>query len=84
MAFAERLGHSIITHTMECEEKARLLRAHHRAASANSHAVKDLNTKMRNISVAEYKILRAAADEARIKSTEARTALKRHQAKHGC
>ena len=69
---------------MECDEKIRLVEEHHRAAFAYSHAVRDMNAKMRNASVAEYKILRATTDEARIKSTEARTALDRHQAEHRC
>jgi len=57
---------------------------HHRAARAYSLAARALAGKMRSAAAAEYKILRATANEARIKSAEARTALERHQAEHCC
>jgi hypothetical protein len=69
---------------MECGEKARLIEEHHRAALAYSQAVRDLNGRIRDTPAEEYRILRAAADEARASSTEAHAALERHQSEHGC
>jgi hypothetical protein len=69
---------------MECAEKVRLVGEHHVAALAYSRAAMALN-RMRAISTApEGCQLRAAVDEARSKSFEARGYLERHQAAHGC
>jgi hypothetical protein len=66
---------------MECEEKARLVEEHHRAALAYSMAARVLNASRARD--AEHEKWRAAADKARTKSKEAREALERHQAEHG-
>lgn len=69
---------------MECEEKAKLIEEHHRAALAYSLAARAVNGKTRSATVAEYKQRRQAADEARIRSKRAHAALERHIAEHGC
>ena len=67
---------------MDCEEKARLVEEHHQAALAYSLAARVLNASRGRD--AEHEQRRAAADAARNKSKEARAALKRHIAEHGC
>ena len=69
---------------MECAEKIRLVEEHHVAALAYSMAAMALN-RMRAISTAPASWqLRAAVDEARSKSFEARGSLERHRFARGC
>jgi len=69
---------------MNCGEKARLVEEHHRAALIYSQATRELSRVGRTSPVSDYKQLRAAADEAGVKCTEARLAIIRHSAEHGC
>jgi len=67
---------------MECAEKTRLVEEQHRAALVYAQTARALNaSRVRN---ADHEQLRATADAARKASKEARTALERHQAEHGC
>jgi hypothetical protein len=65
---------------MKCEEKSRLIEEHSRGAMAYSHAARALRGKTGTRSAEDQKAL----GEARIKSQNARAALKRHIAHHGC
>jgi hypothetical protein len=67
---------------MACEEKARLVKEHSKAALAYSLAAKVLSAS--RVRDAEHEQRRAAAGEARAEAKEARAALERHQAQHGC
>jgi hypothetical protein len=69
---------------MNCPEKARLIEEHHLAALIYAQATRALNDIMGPIEVSEHKRLRTAVDEARAKSIEARLAIIRHTADHGC
>ena len=70
---------------MQCEEKVKLVEAHHEASAAYSRLARMLSGTIGTAgSVAEYKKLRLAVDEARIKSQEAHAAVARHSAEHGC
>jgi hypothetical protein len=69
---------------MECGEKARLVEEHHKAAIAYSRAARALAQKRSICSASENRKLQESAHDARTKSTEARVAVKRHIAEHGC
>lgn len=69
---------------MLCAEKDRLVAEHRRAALVYSRAMIALNRKRATTPASEYERLRLAADGASIKCKEARLALKRHMADHGC
>jgi hypothetical protein len=74
----------LLAHVMNCPEKARLIEEHHQAALIYSQATRALS-EIRGLSeVSEYKRLSTAVDEARAKSIEARLAIIRHTAEHGC
>ena len=62
---------------MGCEEKARLVEEHQRAALAYSRAAVAVN---RNKNAQ----LRETVEETRLKSQAARLAVERHVAEHGC
>ena len=67
-----------------CEEKDRLLAEYSRASVAFSDAVATLQRKTGTSTRPEYETLRRAADDARMKSEQARLALEGHAAMHGC
>jgi hypothetical protein len=69
---------------MECKEKDRLLAEYYRASLAFSDAVAALQQKTGTSPKAEYETLRMVADDARMKSEQARLALEEHAAMHGC
>jgi hypothetical protein len=69
---------------MVCEEKARLIEEHHQASLVYSRAARALNGTRGTLPASEYVKLRAAADEARIKTTETSLAVERRIAEHGC
>lgn len=68
----------------KCSKKTQLLADYQSATARFSLAVTDLNEKMGVSPKSEYDRLRMAADDARMKSEEARLALERHTAEHGC
>jgi hypothetical protein len=65
---------------MECEEKSRLIEEHSRVALAYARAARALRAKTGTRSAEDQQAL----DEARITSQEARAAVERHIAEHGC
>jgi hypothetical protein len=67
-----------------CEEKARLVEEHHRAALAYSQALRALNQQRKVSSAPEYQRLRKTVDDKVANSEKARLALQRHQTEHGC
>jgi hypothetical protein len=69
---------------MTCEEKTGLLSEYETAAKKFSEAVTDLQHKMGTSTKSEYERLNRAADEARLKSEQARLALEQHIAAHNC
>ena len=69
---------------MECGEKARLVEEHHKAAIAYSQAARALTRNRSICSASEHRKLQESAHDARTKSTEARVAVERHIAEHGC
>ena len=73
-------GTIFVSNRMECGEKSRLIEEHSRVALAYSRAARALRGK-RGTRSAEGQ---QALDEARIKSQDARAAVKRHIAEHGC
>jgi len=73
-------GTIFVSNRMECEEKAKLIEELTRAALAYSRAARALRGKTGTRSAEDQQAL----DEARIKSQDARAAVKRHIAEHGC
>jgi hypothetical protein len=69
---------------MACEEKARLVSEYETAAKRFAEAVTALQHKMGTSTKSEYERLNRAADEARLKSEQARLALEQHVAAHNC
>jgi hypothetical protein len=69
---------------VSCEEKARLLTEYKAATSAFSEAVKGLHRKIGTCPKEEYKRLERIANEARVKSEQARLALEQHISTHRC
>jgi hypothetical protein len=67
-----------------CETKRQLLDAYQVATEAFARAVTVLNDWAGTSSRDEYERLRAAVDEARLKSEAARLMLEGHVASHGC
>jgi YVTN family beta-propeller protein len=70
----------LFSNRMECEEKSRLIEEHSRVAVAYSRAARALRGRTGTRSAEDQQAL----DEARIKSQDARAAVKRHIAEHGC
>ena len=64
--------------------EARLVEEHHKAAIAYSQAARALTRNRSICSASEYKKLQESEHNARTKSTEARVAVKRRIAEHGC
>ena len=69
---------------MECGENARLVEEHHKAAIAYPQAARALAWNRSICSASENRKLQESAHDARTKSTEARVAVQRHIAEHGC
>ncbi len=69
---------------MPCEEKARLVAAHHLAAVVYSRAAIARNRSKQTSPYSEYERLCRAANDARIKCKETHRAFERHVAEHGC
>jgi hypothetical protein len=69
---------------MSCEEKARLVKEYDDATLAFSDAVQELRRKMGTSPKTEYERLERISSQARVKSEQARLALEKHIAAHGC
>jgi hypothetical protein len=69
---------------VNCEEKTRLLTEYKAATSAFSEAVKELHGKIGTSPKEEYQRLERIANEARVKSEQARLTLEQHSASHHC
>jgi hypothetical protein len=69
---------------MTCGEKARLAAEYESETSKFSAAVKELNQRIGISPREEYERLDRAANEARVKSEQARLALEQHIAAHRC
>lgn len=69
---------------MTCEAKIRLGTEYEAATSKFSEAVSELRQKMGVSPKEEYERLDRAANEARVKSEQARLALEQHIAAHRC
>ena len=67
-----------------CEEKTRLASEYQTTSQKYADAVAQLNKKMGTSGKPEYERLTRAADEARVKSEQARLALEQHVAAHIC
>ena len=67
-----------------CVEKIRLAKEYDLATTAFSEAVKELHRRMGTLPREEYALLDRAANEARVKSEQARLALEQHIAAHRC
>jgi ATP-dependent helicase YprA (DUF1998 family) len=69
---------------MSCEEKRRLATEYEAATAKFSEAVTELRKKMGTSAKEEYQRLDRAANEARVKSEQARLALEQHVSAHRC
>ena len=69
---------------MNCEEKSRLATEYESSTMKFSEAVTELRKKMGTSAKDEYQRLDRAANEARVKSEQARLALEQHIAAHRC
>ena len=69
---------------MSCNEKVRLATIYEDATGRFSEAVKELRQKIGTTAKYEYERLDRAANEARVKSEQARLALEHHIATHRC
>jgi hypothetical protein len=69
---------------MACDEKARLAAEYESATGKFAAAVKELNQRIGISPKGEYDRLDRAANEARVKSEQARLALEQHIAAHRC
>jgi hypothetical protein len=69
---------------MSCEEKSRMAREYEVATSAFSESVKELHRKIGTSLKDEYTRLTQISNEARVQSEQARLALEKHIATHGC
>ena len=69
---------------MNCEEKSRLAAEYENSTAKFSEAVTELRKKMGTSAKEEYQRLDRAANEARVKSEQARLALEQHIAAHRC
>jgi hypothetical protein len=67
-----------------CGEKILLMSDYETATATFSAAVARLRRNMGTVPRAEYERLDRAANEARVKSEQARLAIERHIASHGC
>ena len=67
-----------------CEEKKRLVAEYESTTNKFAAAVKSLQQNMGTSSRADYDRLQRATDRARVQGEQARLALERHVAEHGC
>jgi hypothetical protein len=67
-----------------CEEKQRLAIEYEATATNFAEAVRELRNKMGTSAKVEYQRLAHAANEARVKSEQARVKLEKHVSAHGC
>jgi hypothetical protein len=67
---------------MSCEEEARLAEDYRAAIAAFAEAVRELQQNIGTSMSAEHDRLRRISDDARVKSEQARLALKQHMAVH--
>jgi hypothetical protein len=67
-----------------CEERSRLLQAYNDATREFSDRVSALNARIGVTPKHEYDLLERAAEDARLKSEQARIAYERHVTDHGC
>ena len=67
---------------MACEEKARVVSEYEAATTRFASSVTELQRKMGTSPESEYDRLQRDADEARVKSEQARLALEQHVAAH--
>lgn len=69
---------------MNCEEKVRLATEYEISTAKFSEAVTELRKKMGTSAREEYQQLDRAANEARVRSEQARLTLEQHIASHRC
>jgi hypothetical protein len=69
---------------MRCEIKIRLISDYEGATTSFSEAVTELRRRMGTSTKEEYDRLTWAANDARVKSEQARLALEQHVADHRC
>jgi len=69
---------------LTCEQKKRLANEYEAATRKFSEAVRELRKKLGISTIEEYQRLDRAANEARVKSEQARLALEQHIASHCC
>ena len=69
---------------MSCEEKARLVEDHSLKALAYARAARALNRKRETTPAPEYARLKAAVQESKAESKEARRLVQQHITEHGC
>ena len=69
---------------MICEDKQRLVTEYRTATKKFADSVADLQRKMGTSPKAEYERLSRTADDARVKSEQARLSVEQHIAAHGC
>jgi hypothetical protein len=81
---AARLLYYLWRPIVNCEEKERLAREYEAAMFNFSIGVTELRGKAGTSSKGEYERLNRAANEARLKSEQARLALEEHIAAHRC
>jgi hypothetical protein len=67
-----------------CEDRDRLTHIYQQASAKYNRALAALNWKIGSITKQEYERLRSFTEEAHSKLEQARTALDRHIAEHGC
>lgn len=77
--------HPIVSFScMSCETKSRLVSDYEAVTALFSEAVTELRRKIGTSSKEEYDRLTWGANNARVKSEQARLALEQHVAEHGC
>jgi hypothetical protein len=69
---------------MTCTEKQRLVQEYETATAKFAEAVAQLQRQIGTSSRPEYERLQRVSDEARVKSEQARLALKQHVSTHKC
>ena len=81
--FALRIA-AVVTSVMACDEKARLLKGYQATTEKFSDAVTALQQMRGTLPLTEYQRLQRLANEARLKSEQARLALEEHVVSHSC
>jgi len=83
LVVAGRVRLDILSH-MRCEIKFRLISEYETATAVFSEAVTELRRRIGTSTKEEYDRLARDANDARVKSEQARLALERHVAEHRC